>query len=90
MIFDKLHYYPFIVSMNRCYGSCNTVGDPVCTPNKIEEVIESRTLTKHILCECRCEFYGRKCNLGQKWNNDKCQCECEKPVKHRICEEDYV
>ena len=23
----ELVYYPFIVSLNRCNGSCNTVGD---------------------------------------------------------------
>ena len=29
----------------------------------------------------------KKCNLNQKWNNDKCQCECK---KHHICEKCYV
>ena len=24
---------------------------------------------KHISCECRCEFYGRKCNSKQNWNS---------------------
>lgn len=45
---------------------------------------------KHTLCECRCKFDDRKCNSKQKWNNDKCQCECKKPVGYRICEEDYT
>ena len=40
--------------------------------------------------ECRCEFDGRKCNLRQKWNNYKCQCECKKSIKHRACEGDYA
>ena len=26
----------------------------------------------------------------EKWNSDKCQCECKKPVKHCIIEEDYT
>ena len=25
--FDEFHYYPFIISINRCDGSCNTVED---------------------------------------------------------------
>ena len=25
---DEFHYYPFIISMNGCNGSCNTVEDP--------------------------------------------------------------
>ena len=33
---------------------------------------------KHISCESRCKFGGRKCNLKQKWNNDNCQYDCKK------------
>ena len=43
--------------------------------------------TKHILCECKCRFDGRKCNSDQWWNTAKCQCECR---KHHVCEKDYV
>ena len=31
--------------------------------------------TKHISCECRCEFDSKKGNSRQEWNNDKCQCD---------------
>ena len=43
----------------------------------------NKTLTKHISCECKCKFDGRKCNLNQWWDNDKCQCECK---KRHVCE----
>ena len=33
---------------------------------------ESRILTKDISHECKCRFDGKKCNLDQWWNNDKC------------------
>ena len=33
---------------------------------------KSKTLTKDISCECKCRFDGRKYNLDQRWNNDKC------------------
>ena len=52
----------------------------------ITEINESKTLTKHISSECKCKFNRRKCDLNQRWNNDKCQCEYK---KHHICEEDY-
>ena len=39
------------------------------------------------MCKCKCKFDGRKCVSNQKWNNDKCQCECE---KNHICEKDYI
>ena len=35
---------------------------------------QSKTLTKHISCECKCRFDGRKCNSDQPWNNDNCRC----------------
>ena len=100
---DELHYYPFIVSMNRCNGSCNAIGDlfdRTFVPNKMEVVdlgvlniikgiIESKTPAKHISCECRCEFDGRKCNLRQKWNNVSVGVSVNKSIKHCKCEEDY-
>ena len=50
----------------------------------ITGINESKTLIKHISCECKCKFDGIKCNSNQWWNNDKCQCECK---KHHICKE---
>ena len=35
---------------------------------------------------CRCDVDGRKCNSRQKWNNDKCQCDCEVSIRHRAYE----
>ena len=46
---------------------------------------ESETLTKHISCECKCRFDGRKCNSDQWWNNNKRRCECK---KRHVCEKD--
>ena len=46
----------------------------------------SKTLTMYILCECKNKFVGRKCHLNQKWNKDKCRCECKK----QICEKYYI
>ena len=81
-----------IISMNMCNEICNTVEDPfgrICVYNKIEDkipkvykmikgIIESNALTKHILLECRYEFYGEKCHSKQNRINDNCQCECKK------------
>ena len=55
--------------------------------NIITRINESKTLTKHISCECKCKFDGRKCNSNQKWNNGKCRCKCK---KHHFCEKDFV
>ena len=98
---QEFHYYPFAVKLDRWVGSCNTpnnLSNNVRVPNKtghlnltvftlITGINKSKTLTKVISCECECKFDGRKCNSNQRWNNDKCLCECK---KHRICEKDYI
>ena len=43
---------------------------------------ESKTLTKHISCECKYKFDGMKCKSNQWWNNKKCRRESK---KHHIC-----
>ena len=49
-----------------------------------------KTLIKHISYECKCKFEDRKCNLNQKWNNDKCWCECKNLKEHHVCKKDYI
>ena len=73
------HYYPFVVTSDRCVGSCSALNDlsnKVCVPNKTEDlnlsvfntttgVNESETLPKHISWKCKCKFDGIKCNSNQ-------------------------
>ena len=84
---QEFHYYPFAVKLDRCIGSCNTLNDndlsnKVCVPNKTEDlnpslfnmitgINESKTLTKHVLCECKCKFNETKCESSHWWNNNK-------------------
>ena len=65
---QEFHYYPFVVKLDRCIGSCNTVNNlsnKVCVPNKTEDlnvcifnmiigINELKTLTKHISRKCKC------------------------------------
>ena len=100
---DELHYHPFIISMNRCNESWFTVEDPfvrICVPNKmdmklkvfniIKEINESKSLTKHISCDCKCEFDSTKSDSRKKWDNDRCLCECKKPIKYGEYKKDYT
>ena len=54
---------------------------------RITGINESKTLTKHISCECKCNFHGANCNSNQWWNNNKYWCDCK---KHHISEKYYV
>ena len=74
-----------MVKLDRGVGICNTLNDlcnKVSAPNKTEDlnlsvfnmitvIDQSKMLTKHLSCECKCKFDGRKCNSSQWWNNDK-------------------
>ena len=37
----------------------------------ITSINQRKALTKHISCECKCRFDGKKCNSNQWWNNGK-------------------
>ena len=65
----------------------------VCAPNKTEAlnlpvfnmiigINDSKTLTKQISCECKCNFNGTKCNSNQKWKNNKFWCEYKNSKEH--------
>ena len=63
----ELKYYPFMISLDKCKGSCNTlseISDRMYVSNKTKDVNlnvfnmitkrkknESKTLIKHISCE---------------------------------------
>ena len=47
--------------------------------NIITGINESKTLTKHVSCECKCKFNVKKCNSNQKRKNKNCWC------KHTMC-----
>ena len=51
---------------------------------------ESKTLAKHISCECKCKFDARKCNSNQKLNNNKCRCGSKNLKEYNACYKDYI
>ena len=100
---DKLYYYPFIISLDRCDECCNNdVKDSfrrICVPIVIEDINlkvfniikginKLKILWKNISFECRCKFGDRKWISKQKRNNDMYQCECKTRIS--VCEEDYA
>ena len=63
----ELKYYPFMISLDKCTRSCNVLSPKLCVPkepkdinikefNKIKNKNEAKTITKHILCDCKCQF----------------------------------
>ena len=94
----QLKYYPFMISLDKCNGSCSSINDlsmRSCIPSKSKDVNvnmvtngnEAKTLVKHILCDCKCIFNSTTWNTNKKWNNGTCQYECK---NFRTCKKDNI
>ena len=53
-------------------------------------VNETRFLTQHESCECKCGLNEIVCNSKQKWNHDACWCEWKKWDDSSSCKDDYM
>ena len=60
---QEFYYYPFAVILDRFVGNCNSLNDFLIKQkiqinltvfNMITGINESKTLTKHISCVCKC------------------------------------
>ena len=72
----ELKYYPFMISLDKCRGSCNFVdhlSTKICIPSKTKEAnakvfnmitneTEAKTTIKDISCDCQCKFNSTTCN----------------------------
>ena len=86
---QELHYYLLSVKLDRLLEVAVLLMS--CLIKYVFNLIagknESKILTKDISWEYKYKFNGRKCNSVQKWNNDKCRCECK---KHIYVNPDYI
>ena len=84
----EFKYYPFVISLDKCTGSCNVLWPNICVTKEIKDIIvkifnmianknEPKAMTKHICCNSKCKLNSTACSSNQKWNNKACQCECK-------------
>ena len=86
-------FYPFSIKVNKCSGSCNNINDPCVFQMLLKHKCQSIQFdvmsnhTKHIkwheTCKCKCRFDSSVCNKKQRWNEDKCRCECRKELSDK-------
>ena len=89
---DDPMFFPFSIKASKCSGSCNNINNP-CAKLCVSDVLktlnvkvfnlvsgtnETRRIEWHKTCKCKCRFYSSVCNNKQRWNDDKCRCECKK------------
>ena len=42
---NELKYYPFIISLNKCTGSCNVLSPKICVPKETKDIY----ILKHLI-----------------------------------------
>ena len=50
---------------------------------------ENRHIKWHKSCKCVCRLDKTICNSKQRWNEDKCRCECKKLIKKGVCDKRF-
>ena len=89
-------FYPFSITINKCKGSCNTINNPhakLCVPDTIKNInvkvfnLVSRTNEKrhiewHKTRKCKYRLDASVCNNKQRWNENKCRCECKEIINN--------
>ena len=87
-------FYPFSSKTSNCSGSCNNINDSyakTCVPDvaknlnvKVSHLMPRKNETRHIewheTCRCKCRLDVSVCNNKQRWNDDKCRCECKELI----------
>ena len=68
----ELEYYPFMISLNKCTGSCNVLSPKICVPKETKDInLEAFNVitnkneviaTENISCDCKCKFNSTICN----------------------------
>ena len=83
----ELKYYPLMISLNKCTGSCKVLSSKICVPKETKDIYvkafnmitnkdEAKAMIGPISSDCKCKFNSTTCNSNQKWNNKIYQCQC--------------
>ena len=92
--------FSYKIGIYKCIGSCNDKNNSyfkVCLPDSIKNIsvkffdlISKKNVLKNISfhqnCKSGCLLDEKVCNNLQKWNEDKCRCEC---LKIKDCDIGY-
>ena len=94
-------FYTFSIKTSKCSGSCHNINGlyaKICIPdavkdlnvkvfNLISRTNETRHTKWHETCKRKCRSV---CNNKQRWNDDKCWCECKELIDKGVFDKGYA
>ena len=101
---DDPVFFPFSIKTSKCSGSCNNINNPLaklCVTdvvknlnvkvfNLVSETNEKRRTEWHGMFKNKCRFEHSVCNNKQRWNDNKCRCECKELTDKGICDKAFI
>ena len=101
---DDSVFFPISIKTSKCSGRCNNINNALaklCVPdvvknlnvkvfNLVSGTNETRRIEWHETCKCKCRFNSSVCNNKQRWNDDKCRCECKELIDKDVCDERFI
>ena len=97
-------FYPFSIKISKCSGNCNNFNDPyskICVRDAVKNLNvkvfslmsrtnETRLIEWHETCKCECRLDAIVCNNKQRWNKNKCRCECKELIDKGLCGKGFI
>ena len=95
-------FYPFSIKISKFTGSCNNINDPyakICVPDVVKDLNvkvfnlmsrtnETKNMKWHETYKCECRLDAILCNDKQRWNKNKCRCECNELINKGVCDKE--
>ena len=96
-------FYLFSIKTSKCSGNCNNINDPyakICVRDVVKDwnvkvfnltsrTIETKNIKWHETCKCECRLDAIVSNDKQRWNINKCKCECKELINKGVCDKDF-
>ena len=97
-------FHPFSIKTSTCSDNCNNINDPyarMCVPDVVKDLnidlfnlmsrtIETKNIKWHETCKCECRLDAIVCNNKQRWNKNKCRCDCKELIDKGVCYKGFI
>ena len=101
---DEPVIFQFSIETSKCSGSCNKINYPyakICVSdivknldakvfNLMSRTNETRFIEWHETCKYEFKFGENACNNKQRWNENKCRCECKELIDKGVCDKGFI